>query len=372
MHAVQKFHPAWIEISRTQFLKNLQAIRKKIGQARFCLPVKANAYGHGLIQMSRFAEEAGLIDYFGVAYLNEAIALRQAGIQSPILVFGAIHEDQIESLLNLQVSFTISSRYKAERVATKCRELNKVCRVHVEVETGMQRTGVRPDSVHSLFNYLEASPWFRIEGVYSHLATADTPDDLGTQKQISLFQSLREEFKHREWIWHLANSGGVLYYPQAHFDMVRPGLLAYGYYPDGSQNTEEVIAPCLELKAKVSYFKVVASDLGISYGHLYKTKQQTRVITIPIGHADGYRRSLSNKAPLLLRGNKFVAAGVICMDQFMADIGQFEGYVGDEVVLIGKQKDQEITLWEVSLLAGSIPHEFLVSLGERLPRIYRS
>jgi alanine racemase len=152
--------------------------------------------------------------------------------------------------------------------------------------------------------------------------------------------------------------------------MVRPGLLCYGYFPDGSTDPSGEIAPCLSLKAKVSYFKVVGVGEGISYGHLYKTKEETRIATVPVGHGDGFRRNLSNKASVLIRGKRFPIAGTICMDQFMVDIGRSEAYVGDEVTLIGRQGEEEISLWEVARLSDSIPHETLCAFNERLPRHY--
>jgi alanine racemase len=162
----------------------------------------------------------------------------------------------------------------------------------------------------------------------------------------------------------------VAYYPDSYFDMVRPGLLAYGYYPDGNTDPAGEIAPALSLKAKVSYFKVVQKGAGISYGHAYRTQVETRIATVPVGYGDGYRRSLFRKASVLIRGNRFPIAGTICMDQFMVDIGKGEAYVGDEVVLIGKQGEVQITLSELSHQADSIPHEMLASINERLPRIY--
>ena len=330
--------------------------------------MKANGYGHGLSLVGKIAEESG-VDYLGVSCLKEAIELRLSGISLPILVFGAIHQDQIKDLIEFELEFSISSLYKAELVANKCRRLNKKCRVHVEVDTGMRRTGVRCESAVSLISFLLQQSCFEIVGIYSHLATSDTANDPFALQQIQSFLSLREQTPKNSWIWHLANSGGVVHYPESHLDMVRPGLICYGYFPGGIQDPLQEIYPCLSLKAKISYFKVVGPDQGISYGHLYKTTQQTRIVTVPVGYGDGYRRILSNQASVLIRGRKFRIAGAICMDQFMVDVGTQEVYVGDEVVLIGKQGNEEIPLWEICRLASSIPHEMLCSFGDRLPRI---
>ena len=362
-------HPAWIEIDTKQFKKNLAAIRQMIGKRLFCLPVKANAYGHGLCKIAQIAEEAG-VDSLGVSCLKEAIELRLHGTSIPIVIFGAIHEDQIGDLIAFDLEFSISSKFKAELVAKKIGQTNRRCRVHIEVDTGMRRTGVRPENAFSLLSFVEGLGCFDVVGMYSHFATADVPNDPFALHQIETFRSLVVRMNKPGLCCHLANSGGVLYYPDSYFDMVRPGLLAYGYSPDGKMNPREEIAPCLKLKAKISYFKVVPKDAGISYGHAYRTKEETRIATVPVGHGDGYRRSLFKNASVLIRNERFPIAGTICMDQFMVDIGKKEAYVGDEVVLIGKQGGEEITLWELARYADSIPHEMLAAFNDRLPRLY--
>lgn len=360
-------HPSWIEIDEGQFRKNIRAVRKRIGQVLFCLPVKANAYGHGLIEIGKIAIEEG-VDYLGVSCLKEGIYLRKAKIQAPIVVFGAIHEDQIENLIRFNLEFSISSKFKAEIVKEVCGRLKEKCSVHLEVDTGMQRTGVRPETALSLLSYLRENPCFEIKGVYSHLATADCREDAFTEFQIDTFSYLREKVGAGEYLWHLANSGGVLHYPRSYFDMVRPGLLCYGYLPSGEKDSE--IKPCFSLKSKISYFKAVASDKGVSYGHLYRTKEPTRLVTIPIGYGDGYLRAFSNKAPVLIREQRYVVSGAVCMDQFMVDIGKSTAYVGDEVTLIGKGGKEEISLWELAKLCQTIPYELLTLFNERLPRKY--
>lgn len=354
-------HPTWIEIDLAQFQKNLTIIRERIGKSRFCLPVKANAYGHGLIGIGKEAEKCG-IDCLGVSCLQEGVKLREAGIEIPILVLGAIHEEQVEDLVRYRLEFSISSKFKADLVAKK---LQGKCRVHLEIETGMQRTGVRSATAVQLAQHLRTLPCFDLVGVYSHLATADCPGDFFALQQIKTFQELIRQPLFQGTAAHIANSGGVVYYPQSHFDMVRPGLMAYGYPPcfDG-------IAPCFSLKSKISYFKVVAPNSGIGYGHTYTTKCETRIVTIPIGYGDGYRRALSNRGSVLIRGKRFPIAGAICMDQFMVDIGRAEMYVGDEVLLIGRQGAEEIPLAEIARLSDMIPYEVLCLFNERIPRIY--
>lgn len=362
-------HPSWIEIDLTQFKKNIAAIKKRIGSRLFCLPVKANAYGHGLCEMAKAGQEAG-VDYIGVSCLKEGAALRLAGLSLPIFVFGAIHEDQINDLIEWNLEFSLSSRYKAELVERECNHLKKKCRIHLEVDTGMRRTGVRPETAIELMTWLQKSKFFEIVGIYSHLAMGDIPHHPFNLKQIEEMKELALQIKEKNLIWHMANSGGVAFYPDSYFDMVRPGLMSYGYFPDGSSDPNQEIAPCLSLKAKVSYFKVVAENQGISYGHLYQTAKQTRIVTVPVGYGDGYRRSLSNRGQVLIRGKQYRISGAICMDQFMVDIGEEEVHVGDEVVLIGKQAKQEIQLEKLSEMVQTIPYELLCALNDRLPRFY--
>lgn len=362
-------HPAWIEVDTAQFRRNLSAIRRKIGNRLFCLPVKANAYGHGLCPVAKIAQEAG-VDSLGVSCLQEAAALRRSGISIPILVFGAIHEDQISSLIELDLECSISSKYKAQLVADQCKRLGRTCKVHLEIDTGMRRTGVRPSSALDLLHFVDHLGCFEVAGMYSHLATADLPFDLNAENQIAVFRDLANQVKDRGILCHLANSGGVAYYPDSYFDMVRPGLLSYGYFPGGEADPQGEISPCFSLRAKISYFKVVGGGSGISYGHTYRTASQTRVVTVPIGHGDGYRRLLSQSGSVLIRGERFRIAGTICMDQFMVDIGNRDAYVGDEVVLIGKQGTEEISMWEFARFAQSIPHEMLCAFNERIPRIF--
>ncbi|MGB7977767.1 MAG: alanine racemase [Chlamydiales bacterium] len=355
-------HPAWIEIDLDQFLKNLREIRKMIGISRLCLLVKANAYGHGLIGTAKAAVQGG-VDCLGVSCLQEGVQLREAGLAIPILVLGAIHEDQVDDLVRNGLEFTISSQFKADLVSQR---VTHKCRVHLEVETGMQRTGVRCPTALRLIDHLRALPCFELVGVYSHLATADRPSDPTALQQIEAFRDLIRHPPFRGLVAHIANSGGVVYYPESHLDMVRPGLLAYGYPPFPLPP----FAPCFSLKSKVSYFKVVEAGVGIGYGHTYTTKKKTRIVTIPIGYGDGYRRALSNRGSVLIRGRRFPIAGTICMDQFMVDVGDAEVYVGDEVVLIGRQGDQEISLMEIAKMCDTIPYEVLCWFNERLPRYH--
>ncbi len=364
-------HPAWIEIDLDQFRKNLSIVKSAVGGARLCLPIKANAYGHGLVEIAKAAAQAS-VDYLAVAHVKEAIDLREAGVVTPIIVLGAIHEDQIADLLKYDLEFSLSSAYKARLVAAWCERLRSVARVHLEVDTGMQRTGMRPQTAVDLFADLKKSTWFDIVGVYSHLATGNSPDDAVALKQIEKFSIMRQDavFSDQNILFHLASSSATQHLPSAYFDMVRPALLCFGYPLGNAKALFRDIAPCFSLKARVAYFKVVEEGEGISYGHTFHAPRRTRIVTVPVGYGDGFRRALSNRGSVLIRGRRYPIVGTICMDQFMVDVGSDSVFVGDEVVLIGKQGDESITLKEVADLCETIPYEVLCQFNDRIPRRY--
>lgn len=362
-------HPAWIEIDLDQFVLNIQALKAFIPKQKICLTVKANAYGHGIIPIAKVAERHG-IDYLGVAHSQEGAMLREAGITIPILVLGAIHEEQLPDLLKYDLEFTLSSIYKAELVAKICKQLNKTAKVHIEVETGMQRTGMRPETAMKLVEQIEHYDCLTLRGIYSHLAAAEIPNLASNEQQIALFQDFVNHVrkKHSNILVHMANSGGVLHYPQALFDMVRIGLLLFGYGVPAESALANKIKPFFAVKAKISFFKSVAAGQGVSYNHTYKTKEQTRIITVPVGYGDGLRRDLSNKGSVVIRDHHYPIVGNICMDQFMVDIGQHEAHVGDEVIIIDAQHN---TLESMARLIHTIPNEILCGFNDRLPRIYK-
>lgn len=362
-------HPAWVEIDLLRFKENIASIRAHTKNKKICLPIKANAYGHGLIPIAKAAVEAE-VDYLAVSCLQEAILLRRANIHCAILVLGPIYPNQIKEFLKYRLEITVSSLAKAEYVANAFNELKHPhpINVHVEIETGMQRTGVRIESSEKLFDYIDQHPLLHIQGIYTHLATADDPNNAFTSQQIQRFLSFVNALKLRypNAIFHMANSGGTYYYPESHLDMVRPGKLAFGYY-----QTEKILTyPIFSVKAHISYFKVVEKGEGISYGHQFTTTENARIVTIPIGYGDGYRRALSNKGEVLIHGKRYPIAGIICMDQFMVNIGNESAYVGDEVVLVGKQGDEEITLGELARLCDTVSSEILVNFNDRLPHLY--
>ncbi len=365
-------YSSWIEIDLKQFKKNILTIKSYLKDALFCLCVKANAYGHGLLEIAKVAEEEK-IDYLAVANLMEGMKLREANIKLPILVLGTFHEDQIKDLIDNDLEITISSFFKAKLVRDYCYRYNKKCKVHLKVDTGMGRIGVRPNTAQSLYKYLKDQKNFIIKGIFSHLACADQKDHPINDIQINIFDEFLKKIKpERSIILHIANSAYLCNFEKDLKDMVRIGALAFGCYNRDLPEKFEGIKSIFSVKSKVSYFKVVEKGRGISYGYSYITKAKSRIVTIPIGYGDGYSRALSNKGSVLIRGKRFPIVGTICMDQFMVDVSKGDAYIGDEVVLIGKQKDNEITIKEIAAQCKTISYEILCSFNERLPRVYKN
>ena len=367
-------HPTTIIISVENFRNNLKAIRHCIpDNVKICLPVKANAYGHGIKGIAKLAED--FVDYFAVACLNEGSFLRNIGIRKPILVLGAIDEDQIPGLIENSLEITVSSLYKAKLVSDFCNKIGRPCKVHIKIDTGMNRVGIKAKNAHLLIDYVLSEKNLDLIGVYSHLAESENPDKNYTCLQIESFRQIGCYIKARSKniICHLANSGAVCYQENSFFDMVRPGILSYGYFPGEKIETPPFnqIKPCFTLKTKVAYFKALEAGESVSYNRSYKTDKLTRIVTLPIGYGDGYRRALSNNGSVIIRGNKYPITGTICMDMTMSDIGpKGTAYVGDEVILIGKQGENQIYLEEIAEACQTNTYEILCSLSDRIPRYY--
>jgi len=364
--------PTFAEIDLRALRENFKAIKGFVGSVQVMAAVKANGYGHGMEATARCLQDAG-IDSFGVAYVEEAIALRQAGITIPILVFGGLPKDQIELYIKHDVDVTASSVSKLEQVDRVAQKLGKRARVHLKVDTGFERIGVHYYSSSALFDAALRARFCDVVGVYSHLADVALNDLTLTRLQLERFlTSLRyyEERAKAPFLRHIASSAGLMAMREAHLDMVRPGLSMYGVYPDEGYEKILALRPVLSLKTQVVYFKVVKKGAGVSYGHTWHAPEDTRVVTIPIGYGDGYPRALSNKSEVLIHGKRHPVVGRICMDQLMINIGKSDAYNGDQVVLIGDSGAERITVEDLARLIDTTPHEILVMLNQRIPRVY--
>lgn len=365
-------YSSWIEIDLNQFKKNVSIIKNYLKETFFCLCVKANAYGHGIIEIAKVAENEK-VDYLAVANLMEGIKLREANIKLPILVLGTFHEDQIKDLIDYDLEITISSFYKAKFVTTYCLKNNKKCKIHLKIDTGMGRIGVKPKTALLLYKYLKDQKCFILKGIFTHLACADEKDHPINSIQIKSFDNFLNKIKKKSsTIFHIANSAFLCNFDNDPLDMARLGALPFGCYHRDLPEKFQDIKSIFSVKSKVSYFKIIEKDQGISYGYSFITKAKTNVVTIPVGYGDGYSRSLSNIGSVLIRGKKHPIIGTICMDQFMVNASKGDAYIGDEVVLIGRQENQEITIKEIANQLKTISYEVLCAFNERLPRVYKN
>lgn len=370
------YRPTWIEIDLGALLHNFDVIQKKLRPGtEILVPVKADAYGHGAPSVAKALEAKGAA-FLGVASVDEAILLRKEGIRIPILILNAILEKEIDAVLEYNLTQTVCTEAAARELDASSGRWKKRVPVHLKVDTGMGRLGVWYEEAESLVRVIKGRRNLFLEGLYTHLANADDADPEMTLLQIRRFQEVVDRLKKQSLlprIIHLANSAATLSYVSSHFNLVRPGLAIYGidpYYENGRKFTAE-LRPALRLLTRIVHLQKTAAGRRISYGGTYTTQRETMIATLPVGYADGYNRLLSNQGHVLIRGKKVPVCGRVCMDQMMVDLGALQDVsLGEEVVLIGRQGDQEIRVEELSTLCNTIPYEFLVRLSNRIPRIY--
>ncbi len=364
--------PTYVEVDLARLRRNFQAIRRRVGEAKIMVILKANAYGHGLLEVAPHVVDWGA-EYIGVAVLEEALLLRQAGIRTPILVLGGVWGNQIPNFIEHDITITASSVEKLEHIEQAAEALGKRAHVHLKIDTGMERIGVHYYSAETL---LEASLRCRhvvVEGIYSHFANADAADLTSAHLQLERFQEVLRFYERRSLpfpLRHMANSGAILQLPEATFDMVRPGILFYGVYPSDEVQRTVQVEPALTWRSRVVYFKVVKPGHPVSYGWTWQSDRLTRVVTVPVGYGDGYFRSMSNKAHVLIRGRRYPQVGRICMDQMVINIGWESAFNGDVVTLVGQDGDERITVEDLAAWAGTIPYEILTNINTRVPRLY--
>ncbi len=348
--------------------------------------VKANGYGHGAVDAAHTFARAGAHS-FGVARLSEAIALRKSGLQHPILVFGYTPPTAAAELLKYTVTQSIFSLNYALSLNENALKANGRIKTHIKIDTGMGRLGFVP---HQLFNeginnkrpdcpmstdirLLYTLDNLEIEGIFTHFAASDQPDQTSARQQLEMFNIAVSHLEAKGLhfpIKHAANSGAVLNLPEAHFDMVRPGIMLYGLHPSSNIiSPDEELQPAMQIKALIAQIKEVPKGFKVSYGHTYQTPGKTRLATIPIGYADGFSRHLSSSGNMLVRGEKAPVVGRVCMDQTIIDVGHIhEAKVNDEVVILGAQKHNKISAEEVAQQLGTINYEIVSTLMQRVPR----
>lgn len=335
--------------------------------------VKAQAYGHGLREVALEAIRDG-VDYLGVARVDEGIELREAGIEIPILVFEIASPDALSVALKNRLELTVSSLEGARELGEIAAKQRSRARIHIKVDTGMGRLGFPFEDAVTAMVEIARHPTIEIAGVYSHFATAEGPDLEFARLQLERFTTVlkkAEQLRIPVGLRHMANSGAIIALPESHFDLVRPGIMLYGYLPRAELSLPQPLVPVMSLRSKVRFVKSVGPETSISYGRRYSTAGETRIATIPVGYGDGFPRALTNKANVLIRGKRYPCVGTICMDQLMVNIGQ-EGDValGDDVTLIGRDGDEQITCWDIARVLDTIPYEITCLITPRVKRIY--
>ena len=365
--------PTFAEIDLDRLTANYRAIEGAVGGAGMLPVLKANAYGHGLLPVARHLETLGAAG-LAVAFLEEGALLREAGIDCPILIMGGIDARQIPHFLRYDLTITASSADKLREVDQAAAAVGVTARVHLKVDTGMGRIGMRPDTAPAMFRAGLEAAYVEIEGVYSHFATADRADPTHTRAQLEKFRQAVSFYPDHGLSLpklHLANSGAILQHPDSHLDLVRPGILLFGVYPSEDVRRTIDVTPVLAWKSRVVFFKVQPSGHPVGYGAAWKPAADTRIVTVPVGYGDGYFYALSDRGQVIIGGQRRSIVGGICMDQFMVDIGpDGEAYNGDEVILIGSQGHTSITAADLARWAGTIPYEVLTNINTRVDRRY--
>ena len=360
----------WVEVDLEAIEANVSYVCSRTA-AQVMAVVKANGYGHGAVPVAR-AAAAGGATWFAVARSGEAIELREAGLSQPILLLGPAESDRLETLIDAGVSLAIWSVEQAAAASRAAGRVGKPARLHLKVDTGMSRLGVQPEEAVEAVRRLLQLPDVSLEGIFTHFARADEADQGPTDAQADLFRQVLDTFAQqgipRPRV-HAANSAATLQRPEEHFDLVRLGIAMYGLAPSGDCPLPSDIRPALSWMSRLSQVKILPAGRGVSYGHEYVTQGRERIGTVPVGYADGLRRADGNV--VLVRGVRVPVVGRVCMDQCLVQLdGVPNAKVGDEVVLIGTQRDQHISAEEVAGRWGTINYEVVCGIGPRVPRYY--
>ncbi len=353
----------YTEIDLGAIRRNAEAIKAYTGK-RLIAVVKADAYGHGVVPVTETLRP--VVDMFAVATIAEGVALRQTGIREPILVLFSSLSEQAVQIIAHELTPTIGDWEFADRLNDVA---SKIVHVHVNINTGMNRSGVYWTEAEQFLNRLKTLPRLDVEGFFTHLSTADETDKRFVFLQLDRFSSVVKEIGNGGELIHAANSAAALAIPEAHFDAIRPGLSLYGVYPASERPIK--LEPALTWKTRIGWIGSIAEGEGVSYGLTYKAPRQTRVAMVQVGYGDGYPRALSGVGEVLMGGARRPIIGRVCMDVSVVRLELTDNVsVGDEVVLIGKQRNAEITVDEVAHRAGTISYEILTQIGARVPKKY--
>lgn len=360
----------WLEIDLSAIKNNIKAFTDLTGKPVLAI-VKANGYGHGMTQVALAAQAGGAFG-LGVARIEEALDLRKAGITTRILVLGYTPPARIAEAASNNISLTVYDRDIALAYAEEAQKAGFQVKVHVKFDTGMGRLGLFPEGNIDFIKWMHDLPAIELEGIFTHFARADELDHSSVERQFARFEKLVHQIEAlgmRPPYIHTSNSAASLEHPNVHYDFLRPGNAIYGLNPSPEVPLPDTFRRALTWKARIISIKTFPPDHGISYGHRYRTKAEERIGVIPVGYGDGYRRELDNY--VLVHGKRVPVVGSVCMDQCMIQLDEIpEAQIGDEVVLIGKQKGASITVDELAEKWGTINYEVVCGLADRLPRVY--
>jgi len=366
------FDNTYVKIDLDTIDSNIDAIRARAGTDVMAV-IKADAYGHGSIQVARLLQDK--CSFFGVSSILEAMELRRAGLYNPILILGHTPVSAFPALVQAEIRPTIYNYADALALSKAAERAGKITAFHLAVDTGMSRIGFQATEEDAdICAEISRLPFITPEGLFSHFATADCADLSRAQNQAALFDKFYDMLLSRGVqipLRHLNNSAGLMNFDN-HYEMVRAGIVLYGMYPSSEVDPSSLcVRPALQWLSRVTHVKTLPAGREVSYGGTYITTKQTRVATIPVGYADGYRRSLSGKFYVLIRGQKAPILGRVCMDQMMVDVSDIpDVQTGDRVVLVGRSGEEEITVETIAAAADSFNYEFVCGISRRVPRIY--
>lgn len=376
---MEHYERVWAEVDLDAFTRNLYAIRGAVSpKAGIIGVIKADGYGHGAVPLAREMEGMDFVQGYATATAQEGFSLRRAGIRKEIFVLGYTFPSDYPEMLRQRIGAAAFTEQMLSDMDRAGREAGERMRIHIAVDTGMSRIGIRPDDAGIRFvRTAAACPGLEISGVFTHFAESDETDKTRAEAQFAAFTAFAERIRREPGLaglrFHCANSAAVLDMPQTHLDAVRAGIILYGLWPsDEVDHVHTRLEPILSLRSHVVYVKELEAGREISYGGTWKTQAPTRVATIPVGYGDGYPRALSNRGSVLICGRRAPILGRVCMDQFMADVTGIPGVeTGTEVTLIGRDGGEQITMEELGGLSGRFNYELACCLGRRIPRLYK-
>ncbi len=367
--------PTYLQINLDAVACNVRAIRKLIGEKiEFMAVVKANAYGHDAIEISRVALKNGSTR-LAVADVEEAITLREAGIKAPILVLGITSEKEMEPLFLYDLTGGVSDLQVMKKISSCALRYNKTGKIHINIDTGMARSGVSFSKALNFIKEIKKKKNIEIEGIFTTFSSADNENETSTYQQFDKFNKILDEVKKEKIhipLKHIANSAIILNFPSMWLDMVRPGIALYGLFPSNHTKKTIKLKPVSEFKTKIVFIRKLPPKSNVSYGETYITSKESLIATLPVGYADGYPRALSNQGEVLIRGKRAPIIGRICMNHCMVDVTHIsEAKLGDEVILWGKQKRETISVEEIAKKIGTIVYEVVTMVDRtRVPKVF--